>query len=93
MSTRLSANVPIDGGRGALHLSGRRAYTDIIRSGLFKKLYSNYRDQSTQVQTNNLMENDEDFLRPDFHFADFNFKTSYKLTQRDVISLSAIMKR
>ena len=35
------------------------------------------------------MENDEDFLRPDFHFADFNFKTSYKLTQRDVISLSA----
>jgi len=86
MSARIAANLPIDGGRGALHFSGRRAYTDIIRSGLFEKLYRNYRDQS--IQNQNFLENSEDFLRPDFYFADFNFKTSYKLTQRDVLSLS-----
>ncbi len=89
MSARASANLPIDGGRGALHFSARRAYTDIIRSGLFEKLYRNYRDQSTQVQNQNFNENNEDFLRPDFHFADFNLKASYQLSQRDVISFSA----
>lgn len=88
MRARASANLPIDGGRGALHFSARRAYTDIIRSGLFEKLYRNYRDQSTQVQNQNLIENSDDFLRPNFHFADFNLKASYKLTQRDVLSFS-----
>ncbi len=89
LSGRFSANVPIDGGRGALHISARRAYTDIIRSGLFENLYRNFREESNDISGLNA----GDILRPDFHFYDLNFKTSYKLTTRDIISLTAYSGR
>lgn len=85
LSARFSANLPLGQGRGALHFSYRRAYTDIIRTNLFEKLYSNYRAQSNQVLN---QQASDDFLRPDFSFYDLNLKTSYKLSQRDIISLS-----
>ena len=90
LSARLSANLPFASGRGALHISGRRAYTDIIRSKLFENLYTNYRNKSNQVsqQAFSAVENQTDFIRPDFHFFDMNFKASYKVSTRDVISLS-----
>ncbi len=89
LSTRFSANLPFASGRGAIHLSGRRAYTDIIRSGLFEKLYSNYREKSNQVSQQAFSGvNDNDFIRPDFHFYDLNFKASYKVSTRDILSLS-----
>lgn len=90
LSARLSANLPLASGRGAIHISGRRAYTDIIRSKLFENLYSNYRNKSNQVnqQAFNTGQNDSDFIRPDFHFYDFNIKASYKVSTRDIISLS-----
>lgn len=85
LSGRFSANVPIDGGRGALHFSARRAYTDIIRSKLFENLYKNFREESNDISGINA----GDILRPDFHFYDLNFKSSYKLTTRDIISFTA----
>lgn len=90
MSARLSANLPFDSGRGAIHISGRRAYTDIIRSNLFEKLYDNYREQSNQVSQQAFAgaQNDTDFIRPDFKFYDLNFKASYKVSTRDILSLS-----
>lgn len=90
LSARLSANLPFASGRGAIHISGRRAYTDIIRSNLFENLYSNYRNKSNQVnqQAFNNGQNESDFIRPDFHFYDVNLKASYKVSTRDVMSLS-----
>lgn len=90
LSTRLSANLPIASGRGAIHFSGRRAYTDIIRSKLFENLYTNYRNKSNQVnqQAFSGVENQNDFIRPDFHFFDMNFKASYNVSSRDIMSLS-----
>ena len=84
LSARFSINAPIDGGRGAFHISGRRAYTDIIRSNLFENLYRNFREQSNDLNQINA----NDVLRPDFHFYDLNLKGSYKLTQRDNLSLT-----
>lgn len=84
LSARFSINAPIDGGRGAFHISGRRAYTDIIRSRLFENLYRNFREQSNDLNQINA----NDVLRPDFHFYDLNLKGSYKLTQRDNLSLT-----
>lgn len=90
LSARMSANLPFASGRGAIHISGRRAYTDIIRSKLFENLYSNYRNKSNQVsqQAFNTGQNSSDFIRPDFHFFDLNFKASYKVSTRDIVSLS-----
>ncbi|MFY0593862.1 TonB-dependent receptor domain-containing protein [Roseivirga sp.] len=85
LSARFSANVPIDGGQGALHFSARRAYTDIIRSKLFENLYRNFRDGSNDLDGINAA----DVLRPDFHFYDMNLKTTYKFSDKDIVSLSA----
>lgn len=95
LSTRFSANLPFDGGRGAFHFSARRAYTDIIRSNLFEKLYTNYRKKSNQVnqQAFNGLANEGDLIRPDFHFYDLNFKTTYKVSTRDIMSLSVYQGR
>lgn len=84
LSARFSANVPINGGKGALHISARRAYTDIIRSKLFENLYKNFRDGSNDLDGINAA----DVLRPDFHFYDLNIKSTYKVTDKDILSLS-----
>ncbi len=85
LSARFSANLPLANGNGALHFSYRRAYTDIIRTNLFEKLYSNYREQSNQLTD---QQASDDFLRPDFKFNDLNIKATYKVSPKDILSLS-----
>ncbi|KYG72446.1 carboxypeptidase-like regulatory domain-containing protein [Roseivirga echinicomitans] len=84
LSARMSVNAPLNEGKGAIHFSTRRAYTDIIRSNLFQKLYKNYRESSNQL---NNQENNNS-LRPNFHFYDFNLKSTYNLSNRDIASFS-----
>jgi ferric enterobactin receptor len=88
LSARMSVNAPLNQGKGAIHLSYRRAFTDIIRSNLFKQLYKNYRENSNQLnsQTNN--EQNEDLLRPDFKFSDINLKATYNVSKKDIASFS-----
>lgn len=88
LSARMSVNAPLGNGKGAIHVSARRAYTDIIRSNLFQELYKNYRDNSNQVTTQQGAESNDDFLRPNFHFFDFNIKTTHMVSDRDVLSFS-----
>lgn len=88
LSARISANVPIASGTGALHFSYRRAYTDIIRSKLFENLYSKFRNRSNQVSQPNASQNSEDFLRPDFKFRDFHIKGSLQVSSEDILSIS-----
>lgn len=84
LSARFSVNAPISGGRGAFHLSARRAYTDIIRSNLFKNLYRNFREQSNDIEGLNA----DDVLRPDFNFYDINAKVTYNVSNKDIMSLT-----
>ncbi len=84
LSARFSVNTPLNGGRGALHISARRAYTDIIRSKLFENLYRNFREESNDIEGINA----SDVLRPDFHFYDINAKATYNVSYRDLLSLT-----
>jgi ferric enterobactin receptor len=88
LSARMSVNTPINKGKGAFHLSYRRAFTDIIRSDLFKNLYKNYRDNSNQLTVQSTSQQNSNVLRPDFKFSDLNMKTVYNLSKRDVASFS-----
>ncbi len=84
LSARMSINAPLNQGKGAIHFSTRRAYTDVIRSSLFKKLYKNYRENSNQVDD----QGNDNSLRPNFHFYDVNLKTTYNVSKRDIASFS-----
>tara|TARA_A100000171_G_C2135555_1_gene149895 strand:+ start:955 stop:3633 length:2679 start_codon:yes stop_codon:yes gene_type:complete len=84
LSARMSINAPLNQGKGAIHFSTRRAYTDVIRSSLFKKLYKNYRENSNQVDD----QGNDNSLRPNFHFYDVNLKTTYNISKRDIASFS-----
>ncbi|OEK01922.1 hypothetical protein BFP97_10520 [Roseivirga sp. 4D4] len=84
LSARFSVNTPLNGGRGALHISARRAYTDIIRSKLFENLYRNFREESNDIEGINA----DDVLRPNFNFYDINAKATYNISNRDVMSLT-----
>ena len=89
LSAKMSINAPLNEGKGAIHFSGRRAFTDVIRSELFQKFYRNYREGANQLS--NQVENNA--LRPDFHFYDYNLKTTYNLSDRDIISFSVYRGR
>lgn len=84
LSARFSMNTPINSGKGALHVSFRRAYTDIIRSKLFEKLYELYGNSQSGTEELELSGD----IRPDFRFQDLHVKTTYNVSKRDIVSFS-----
>lgn len=80
LSARMSLNAPLNSGKGAIHISYRRAFTDIIRSRLFDKLYDLYGANQQTSESND--------IRPDFNFRDLHVKATYNVSTRDVLSLS-----
>ncbi len=82
----LSANAMIElpfAKKFSLLLAGRRSYTDVIQSGLYKNLTGNFLDNDQQV--GNLSFNE---LEPSFYFYDWNAKLSFRPSDKDMISLS-----
>ncbi len=82
----LSANAMIElpfAKKFSLLLAGRRSYTDVIQSGLYKNLSGNFLDNNQQV--GNLSFNE---LEPSFYFYDWNGKLSFRPSDKDMISLS-----
>jgi len=69
--------------RFSLLLAGRRSYTDVIQSGLYKNISGNFLDSDQQV--GNLSFNE---LEPSFYFYDWNAKLSFRPSDKDMISLS-----
>lgn len=84
LSARFSMNAPLNSGKGAVHISFRRAYTDIIRNKLFEKLYELYGNSQSGTEELALT----DALRPDFRFQDLHVKTTYNVSKRDIVSFS-----
>ncbi len=86
-----SIEVPIINGKGSIFLAGRRSFTDIIRSGIYKDIFQMFEnDQSSNGPQGgpggggfNQIEN-----QPDFHFYDLNGKITFRPSNRDVISYS-----
>lgn len=82
----LSANAMVElpfAKRFSLLLAGRRSYTDIIQSGLYKDLTGNFLNNDQQVGNLNFNE-----LEPSFYFYDWNAKLSFRPSDKDMISLS-----
>lgn len=72
----------------SLLIGGRRSYTDVIQSTLFKRLYdvgSTTNDQVRAFPNTNVGTRQ---LKPSYYFYDVNAKLSYKPSQKDIISLS-----
>ncbi|MEM9857385.1 MAG: TonB-dependent receptor [Bacteroidota bacterium] len=86
ISTRATLEAPIGKKINTL-ISFRRAFTDVIQSGLYTKLFKIARRNDEQIARP--IENERlDEIQPDFFFTDFNSKFSYRPTNKDIISLS-----
>ena len=88
LSTRLLAEVPLFKNKVSLLLTGRRSYTDLIRSSLFKKLYKRARENTDQLEGVEGFGGFDKEIEPDFHFYDVNTKVTYRPGKKDLLSLS-----
>ncbi|WP_422358613.1 TonB-dependent receptor [Reichenbachiella sp.] len=71
-----------------LLVAGRRAYTDIIQSDLYKKLFDH--SQSNELRGTIIQEENftDEPITSDFYFYDMNVKATHHFTDNDVIQLS-----
>lgn len=95
LSGRSVIEIPL--GRGSILLSGRRSYTDLVRSGLYNKLF-----ESTAGSTTNQapqpgggppggggpFASQTQSLQPAFYFYDTNVKATYRPSEQDLLTLS-----
>lgn len=86
MSVRGSVELPITHNLGVL-VSLRRAYTDVIQSRLYKKLFDVARENDEQL-TRPISDERFEEIEPTFYFTDFNSKISYRPSNKDNITLS-----
>lgn len=87
LNAKASLQIPLFG-KGSLTLSGRRSYTDIIRSGLYNSIFGVFdqTDNSNAILEQNGIETTT--IEPSFFFYDFNSKLSFRPTEKDNISIS-----
>lgn len=82
----LSANAMVElpiGHKLSILLAGRRSFTDIIQSDLYKSITGKFIDNDQQFRNLNYNE-----IEPDFYFYDWNAKVSFRPGDRDLISIS-----
>ena len=82
----LSANAMVElpfGNKFSLLLAGRRSYTDVIQSGVYKNITGSFIDNDQQFRNLDFNE-----IEPSFYFYDWNAKLSFRPTDKDMISLS-----
>ena len=82
LSANASLEIPI-AKRFSILLAGRRSYTDVIQSDLYKNIAGIFIDDDQQFR--NL---DFNTVEPDFYFYDWNAKVSFRPSDKDMISLS-----
>ena len=86
LNARASIQIPLFK-KGSLSISGRRSYTDIIRSGLYNNILGVFQQTEDELPTD-IEGLDVTTIEPDFHFFDFNSKLSFNPTDKDVIAIS-----
>ncbi len=85
LSAKASVQVPIFG-KGSLLVSGRRSYTDILRSNVYESIFSVFNQSASNVP--DAIRDNLTTVEPDFYFYDFNAKLSFQPSEKDVVSLS-----
>ncbi len=87
LSARFGIQAPLFGKKGSFILTGRRSFTDILQTELYKNLITRARENSSEVEE--LTFGDEsDNIIPDFHFSDINAKFSYQSTEDELLSVT-----
>jgi ferric enterobactin receptor len=71
--------------KGSFSIYGRLSYTDIIRSGVYNKIFDVFTQTENPPDIDGLEINT---IEPDFYFFDLNSKLSYSPTEKDVVALS-----
>jgi ferric enterobactin receptor len=84
-------------GKGAILVTGRRSYTDLIKTPLYKSIFNSLSGGGETVPQNPggpfggggpFGNAATTTASPDFYFYDLNAKVTYNLSPRDVVSLS-----
>ncbi len=95
LSANASLEGPIANGKGSFFISGRRSYTDIIRSGLYNDIFDLFTDEAEtpaapqgQGRPGGGGRFAELQTQPAFYFYDLNGKVTYRPTDKDVLSFS-----
>ncbi len=87
-SGSVTVESPFFGNKSSILISGRRSFTDMIQSPLYKDLFNNLYNStitaSDQLETNTFDSEDT----PNFHFYDISTKLTFKPSEKDLINLS-----
>lgn len=84
LNGRASVQIPLFK-KGSLTFSGRRSYTDLIRSGLYNKIFGVFTQTESPPDIEGL---EVTTIEPDFFFFDANSKLSFTPTDKDVVAFS-----
>ncbi|MBN2519105.1 MAG: TonB-dependent receptor [Bacteroidales bacterium] len=83
--------VPVIKNKLSWQFAARRSYTDLIRTGLYNKIFNMYEEEN-ESQSNfsggrgmGMMQMEQ---QPKFHFYDLNSKVTYKLNNKNIFALS-----
>ena len=89
LSGRAVAEVPL-GGFGSLLVSGRRSYTDILRTPLYTDIFGalSAADSQPPVTIPGRTGFQQQITQPDFYFYDLNAKVTIAPSSQDVLTLS-----
>lgn len=95
ISANLALEVPFAEGKGSVFFAGRRSYTDLIKSGLYKNIFDLFNQESETSPPSQgpgfrgggrgLAQTE---VEPSFFFHDINGKISYRPSDKDIISIS-----
>jgi ferric enterobactin receptor len=97
LSANAALEIPLVKDKLSLQFACRRSYTDIIRTGLYTKIFNLYNNSSSNSETTNLptrtfqggMGNfNQQSTQPSFYFYDLNSKLSYKINNQHSFSFS-----
>lgn len=87
VSANATLEVPVSK-KTSVVIAARRAYTDIIQSALYKKLFTHLQSndlKGTLIQSENIS---DEPVKSDFYFYDLNAKVTHQLSEKDVLQLS-----
>ncbi|MEZ4771677.1 MAG: TonB-dependent receptor [Bacteroidia bacterium] len=95
MNAHAFVETPLFNRRGALLIAGRRSFSDIVQSFMYRNLFDNifqqgviYNDKKDALEAGNNISID-----PSFHFDDLNAKFTFHPTDRDMLSVSGYQGR
>ncbi|MEO9802229.1 MAG: TonB-dependent receptor [Reichenbachiella sp.] len=87
ISANATIEVPVSKKTSVL-FAARRAYTDIIQSSLYEKLFNHLQSndlKGTLIQSENIS---NEPVKSDFYFYDLNAKVTHQVSDRDVVRVS-----